>query len=170
MTAARPLVALVAALDRERAIGRDGALLWHDAEDQKHFRRVTMGSPVIMGRRTWDSLPERFRPLPGRRNIVLTRNDAWQAAGAERARSLDDAIAQVGDAARVFVIGGSEIYALALPRADELVLTEIDTTFDGADAHFPPFDRREWLKSSTEPHESPSGVRYAFVTYQRQRP
>lgn len=166
MTATRPLIALIAAIDRHRAIGRAGALLWNEPEDQKHFRRVTIGCPVIMGRKTWDSLPERFRPLPGRRNIVVTRNAAWQAAGAERAPSLDAALSLLQGAPRVFVIGGGELYALALPRADELVLTEIDAAFDGADAHFPAF--AGFTESSREAHVAGDGTRYAFVTYQRQ--
>jgi dihydrofolate reductase len=159
-------LALIAAVDRQRAIGRAGGLLWHESADQQHFRRVTMGCPVIMGRKTWDSLPERFRPLPGRRNVVVTRNAAWQAAGAERADSLDAALSLLDEAPRVFVIGGGELYAQALPRADELVLTEIDTAFDGADAHFPAF--ADFTESSRETHLAGDGTRYAFVTYQRQ--
>jgi dihydrofolate reductase len=169
MTAAHPLIVLIAAIDRHRAIGRGGALLWHEPDDQKHFRRVTIGCPVIMGRKTWDSLPERFRPLPGRRNVVVTRSLAWHAPGAERAASLDAALALVGDAERVFVIGGGELYAQAIARADELELTEIDTAFEGADAHFPPFDRHEWRETSRDARTAASGVRYAFVTYQRSR-
>jgi len=158
-------LALIAAVDRQRAIGRAGGLLWHESADQQHFRRVTMGCPVIMGRKTWDSLPERFRPLPGRRNVVVTRNAAWQAAGAESVASLDAALSLLQDAPRVFVIGGGELYALALPRADELVLTEIDVAFDGADAHFPAF--AGFTESSRETHLAGDGTRYAFVTYQR---
>lgn len=107
----RPAVSLIAAIARNGAIGRGNALLWNEPADQRHFRSVTMGCPVIMGRKTWDSLPPRFRPLPGRRNIVLTRDAAWQAAGAERAGSLDEALAHVADAHTVFVIGGGEVYA-----------------------------------------------------------
>jgi dihydrofolate reductase len=158
-------IALIAALDRRRAIGRGGELLWTEREDQAHFRRTTMGCPVIMGRRTWDSLPPRFRPLPGRRNIVLTRDAAWRAEGAERAGSFDEALALAAGATRVFVIGGAEMYALALPRADELVLTEIDAVFDGADVFFPPFDG--FAESSREARRAADGTRYAFVTYRR---
>lgn len=163
----RPGLVLVAALDRQRAIGRGGDLLWNEREDQVHFRRVTMGCPVIMGRRTWDSLPERFRPLPGRRNVVVTRNAHWQAAGAERAASLDAALAMVADAPRVCVIGGGELYALALPRAQELVLTEIDHEFDGADTHFPTFDRGAFREVAREDRVGGDGLRFAFVTYRR---
>jgi dihydrofolate reductase len=158
---------LIAALDRQHAIGRGGGLLWHESEDQKHFRRVTMGCPVIMGRKTWDSLPERFKPLPGRRNIVVTRQAPWQAAGAEPASSFDRALALAGRADKVFVIGGSELYALALPHADELVLTEIDTVFDDADAFFPAFDRNAFAETTREPQRTASGTRYDFVTYRR---
>jgi dihydrofolate reductase len=156
---------LVAALDRQRAIGRDGGLLWHEREDLAHLRRTTMGCPVVMGRKTWDSLPERFRPLPGRRNIVVTRNAAWQAAGAERAGSLDAALALAADAPRTCVIGGGELYALALPRADTLVLTEIDVAFDDADTFFPAF--QGFAEVAREPRTAADGTRFAFVTYQR---
>jgi dihydrofolate reductase len=158
---------LIAALDRQRAIGRDGGLLWQEREDQRHFRRVTMGCPVIMGRKTWDSLPARFRPLPGRCNIVVTRDVRWQAPGAEAAPSLDAALALVAGAEKVFVIGGGELYALALAHADEMMLTEIDTVFDGADTFFPDFDRPAFLETAREPRTAADGMRYAFVTYRR---
>lgn len=163
----RPVLAVIAALDRHRALGRGGALLWHEREDQRHFRAVTIGCPVIMGRRTWDSLPPKFRPLPGRRNIVVTRNAAWRADGAQAAPSLDAALALAADADKVFVIGGGELYALAVPRADELVLTEIDTAFDAADAFFPAFDRQTFAEVARDPCSAADGTRYAFVTYRR---
>lgn len=166
-SARRPRVALIAALDRHHAIGRGGGLLWHDSDDQKHFRRVTMGCPVIMGRKTWESLPARFRPLPGRHNIVVTRQATWQAAGAERAASFDQALQQVGDAGKVFVIGGGELYSAALPAADELVLTEIDSTFTDADTFFPVFDRTHFVEDAREARTAGDGTRYAFVTYRR---
>lgn len=162
----RPTLVLIAAVARNRAIGKDNALLWQEREDQRHFRRVTMGCPVIMGRRTWDSLPERFRPLPGRRNIVLTRSPQWRADGAEPAASLSDALARAATAARVFVIGGADLYAQALPRADELVLTEIDADLDG-DVFFPAFDRRDFVEISREAHAGADGTPYAFVHYRR---
>ena len=158
---------LIAALDRRHAIGRGGGLLWHVSEDQKNFCRVTMGCPVIMGRKTWDSLPERFRPLPGRRNIVVTRQAQWQAAGAEPAPSFERALALVAQADKVFVIGGGELYALALPVADELVLTEIDRAFDDADAHFPAYNRADFIETAREPRRAADGTDYAFVTYRR---
>ena len=165
-----PHLTPVAALDRAGAIGRSGGLLWHESEDQKHFRRVTMGAPVIMGRKTWDSLPERFRPLPGRRNIVVTRQVTWQASGAERAGSLDAALVLVGSAAQVFVIGGGELYAAALPRADTLLLTEIDATFEDADTFFPTLDRTPFIETARDARVAADGTRYAFVTYQQAQP
>ena len=166
-TARHPTLALIAALDRNSAIGRGGGLLWHESADQKNFRRVTMGCPVIMGRKTWDSLPERFRPLPGRRNIVVTRQVQWRATGAEPAPSFERALALVAQADKVFVIGGGELYALALPRADELVLTEIDRAFDDADVFFPALDRSAFIETAREPHRTADGTPYAFVTYRR---
>ena len=164
----RPAVSLIAAIARNGAIGRGDALLWNEPADQRHFRSVTMGCPVIMGRKTWDSLPPRFRPLPGRRNIVLTRDAAWQAAGAERAGSLDEALERTADAQKVYVIGGGDVYAQALPHADELVLTEIDADLEG-DTFFPAWDRSRFAVASREAHVGTGGVRYAFVTYRRVR-
>ncbi len=159
-------VAVIAAVARNGAIGRDNDLLWRDPQDMAHFRAVTMGCPVVMGRRTWDSLPARFRPLPGRRNVVVTRNAHWHADGAEAATSLDQALALLADAPKVFVIGGAQLYGLALPVADELVLTEIDAAFDG-DAHFPAFDRAAFDELAREPRTAADGTRFAFVTYRR---
>jgi dihydrofolate reductase len=119
-----------------------------------------------MGRKNWDSLPERFRPLPGRRNIVITRNAAWAAAGAEPVPSLPSALALLHGVARAYVIGGAEIYALALPLADELVLTEIDAELDG-DVFFPHWDRTHFSRTASEPHTGAGGVGYRFTTYRR---
>ena len=163
-------LALIAAVARNGVIGRGGALPWRLPEDLQHFRRVTMGAPVIMGRKTWDSLPERFRPLPGRRNIVVTRQADWRAAGAEAAPSFEAALALAGDAARAFVIGGAELYRAALPMADELVLTEIEHDFDG-DAVFPALDRSVFEERSREQHHAapPNDFHFSFVTYRRAR-
>ncbi len=158
-----PIVALIAAVARNGAIGRNNALLCRIAEDLRFFKRTTLGSPVVMGRKTWDSIG---RPLPGRRNVVVTRNPAWHAEGAEAAGSLDEALARLSDSPRVFVIGGAEIYAQALPLADELVLTEIDADFDG-DAFFPAWDRSAFLAEASEPRVSEDGHRYRWVTYRR---
>jgi dihydrofolate reductase len=159
-------VALVAAVARGGVIGRDGTVPWRLPEDMARFREMTMGHPVVMGRRTWDSLPKRFRPLPGRRNVVVTRNASWSAGGAERAGSLAEALELVAGADRVSVIGGGEIYEAALPRADELVLTEVDLSVDG-DTFFPDFDRFEFAEVEREPRVSEEGIRFAFVTYRR---
>jgi dihydrofolate reductase len=164
-----PDIALIAAIDRRRAIGRGGELLWHEREDQKHFRAVTMGCPVIMGRKTWDSLPEKFRPLPGRRNIVVTRDPSWRAASAEAAASLAAALTLTSGARKVFVIGGGELYKTALPVANELMLTEIDTEFEDADTFFPAFDDGGFKQAFREAHTATDGTRYAFVTYRRSR-
>lgn len=161
-------LSLVAAVARGGVIGRAGALPWRIPEDMERFRARTLGHPVVMGRRTWDSLPARFRPLPGRRNVVVTRNPAWQAEGAERAASLEDALSLLDGAPHVFVIGGAQLYAAALPLADELLLTEIDADVDG-DTFFPPFDRELFEEASREPHVSETGAPFAFVTYVRRR-
>ncbi len=163
-----PPLALIAAVARNGAIGRDNDLLFREPADQRHFRDTTMGCPVIMGRKTWDSLPPRFRPLPGRRNLVLSRDAAFQAAGAEVVAGLDDALAGTADAPRVFVIGGAQLYALALPRADELVLTEIDADLPG-DVFFPAWDRAQFVETSRHSAVSAQGVPFAFVSYLRQR-
>lgn len=164
----RPVVALIAAVASNGVIGRDNAMLWHLPEDMKFFRRITLGTPVIMGRKTWDSLPAAFRPLPRRRNIVVTRNPGWQAPGAEVAHSIEAALALATGEPRVSVIGGAQLYAAALPLADELVLTEIDRAFEG-DASFPPWPREAFDEISRETHraEAPNDFDYAFVTYRR---
>ncbi|MEO8155375.1 MAG: dihydrofolate reductase [Rhizobacter sp.] len=165
----RPALSLIVAVARNGVIGKDNALLWRLPEDLQFFKRTTLGYPVIMGRKTWDSVPARFRPLPGRTNVVVTRNPQWQAEGAHAAHSLDDALTQVGDAPKVFVIGGAQLYAAALPLASELVLTEIDRDFEG-DVTFPAWRRDQFTEVSREPHHAgePNDFDYAFVTYQRQ--
>jgi dihydrofolate reductase len=159
-------ISLVAAVADGGVIGRDNGIPWRISEDVARFREVTMGHPVVMGRRTWDSIPARFRPLPGRRNIVVTRNAKWYGDGAERAGSLEDALGLAGDASEVFVIGGAEIYAAALPFAHELLLTEIAAEFDG-DTLFPPIDPTVFEEVEREPHGSGDGPPFAFVRYVR---
>ena len=146
-------------------IGANNALPWHLPEDLAHFKRHTLGCPVLMGRKTWDSLPPKFRPLPGRLNLVITRQTDWQAQGAQAAASLPEAIAQCGDAPDAWVIGGAQIYAQALPLAHSVVVTEIDLRVDG-DA-FAPELAKEWRESSRETHVSARGLAYSFVNYQR---
>ena len=159
---------LIAAVARNGVIGRGGGLPWRLPEDMAHFRRVTTGCPVIMGRKTWESLPPKFRPLPGRRNIVATRQPGWRADGATVVADLDAAISAAGDAPRAFVIGGAELYAAALPRADRLLLTEIDASAEG-DAHFPAWERAGFIEESRERHRNagPDPVDFAFVSYRR---
>ena len=156
----------MAAVARGGVIGNDGSIPWRIPEDMRHFRELTTGHAVVMGRRTWDSLPDRFRPLPGRRNVVVTRNPDWSADGAERAGSLDEALALLDSAPQVYVIGGGQLYAEALPLADELLLTEIDADFDG-DTWFPGWDRAAFEETSRESHVSETGIAFAFVTYRR---
>ncbi|MFT4052401.1 MAG: dihydrofolate reductase [Microbacterium sp.] len=149
-------------------IGRSNTLPWHVPEDMAHFRAVTTGAPVIMGRLTWDSFPARFRPLPGRRNIVVTRSAEWAEAGAERAGSLDEALALVAEAPEAWVIGGGQLYREAIARADVLEVTELDLAVDG-DAFAP--DRSGWRVTHVEPAEgwalSRTGVPYRFLTLVR---
>ncbi len=159
-------LAVIAAVARNGAIGLAGTMPWQLKADLAHFRRTTMGCPVVMGRKTWDSLPAAFRPLPGRRNVVVTRSADWRADGAEAAASLDGALDRLREAERVFVIGGGELYAQALPRADEVVLTEIDADFD-ADTFLPAWDRAAFDEVSRERHDGDAPWPYAFVTYRR---
>ncbi|MFN0154769.1 MAG: dihydrofolate reductase [Gaiella sp.] len=161
-----PELVVIAAVAANGVIGRDGQLPWHLPEDLAHFRDATWGSPVVMGRRTWESLPERFRPLPGRRNIVVTRNEAWKAPGAERAGSLRQALDLLEGAPRVCVIGGVSLFAETIPLADELQLTELADQFAG-DVYFPTWPRGDFVETARDAHESADGSRFAFVTYRR---
>jgi dihydrofolate reductase len=161
-------LSVIAAVARNGGIGKGNALLWHESADQKRFRAVTMGCPVIMGRRTWESLPDRFRPLPGRRNIVVTRDRGWRADGAHPVDSFDAALVLADGAPKAFVIGGAQLFALALPRTDELVLTEIDADLE-ADTFFPAWDNSAFSRTSCEDHRSAQGIAYRFTTYQRNR-
>ena len=143
-------------------IGKDNRLPWHIPEDMAHFKQLTQGCPVVMGRKTWDSLPPRFRPLPGRTNIVVTRQADWQAEGAHRAGSLADALALCDAGKTVWIIGGAQIYAEALPLADCVEVTEIAQDFDG-DAYAPVLGP-EWVETAREHHVSTNGLRFSFVT------
>jgi dihydrofolate reductase len=161
----RPTLTLIAAVARNGVIGIDNRLPWHLPADLKHFKALTLGHTVVMGRKTWESLPASFRPLPGRRNIVVTRDGSYQAASATIAMSLPAAIA-AAENGEAFVIGGAELYAAALPLANRLQLTEIDATFEG-DAYFPAIDCHHWRETAREMHHDEAGFGYAFVTYQR---
>ena len=156
---------LIVAYARNRVIGRDNALPWKLPGDMAHFRRTTMGSPIIMGRKTWESLPG---PLPGRQSIVVSRDSAYAASGADVVTSLEQALAVVRMPWPAYCIGGGEIYRVALPRATTLHLTEIHREFAG-DVFFPEFERDAWRETRREEHhsEDPAVPSYAFVTYQR---
>ena len=162
---ARMTLALIAALDRNYAIGRDGAMPWHLPDDLKRFKALTLGKPVLMGRKTALAIG---RALPGRKNLVLTRGATAPYAEQQVVASLDAAI----DAAQgepLMVIGGGEVYALALPRATQLYLTWIDTVADGADAHFPRVDPAQWRETAREAHAADARHEFAFsfVDYAR---
>ncbi|MFT3719867.1 dihydrofolate reductase [Pseudorhodoferax sp.] len=144
-------------------IGKDNALPWRLPEDMAHFKAVTAGCPVLMGRRTWESLPPKFRPLPGRRNLVLTRQAGWQADGATRVATLDAAAAACAPDARIWVTGGAEVYALALLRASTAVITEIEADFDG-DTCAPALGPA-WREVARERHVGASGLAFSFVTW-----
>ncbi|MDR2614595.1 MAG: dihydrofolate reductase [Candidatus Accumulibacter sp.] len=159
------MLSLIAAVARNRVIGRDNRLLWHLPGDMRHFRETTRDRPVIMGRRTWESLPARFRPLPGRPNVVVSRNPDYAAPGAARAGSLIEAIEKAGSEDEIFVIGGAELYRQALPFAERLYLTEIAAEFPG-DALFPEIDARKWREVSRGPTLEETGLTYAFAVYE----
>lgn len=161
-----PEIIIIAAVARNRVIGKDNQLLWNIPEDMAHFKALTAGHPVIMGRKTWESLPARFRPLPDRDNIVVTRNPGYLAPGAAVAHSLEDALRKVGAGKTAFVIGGAELYRHALPLARRLELTEIDADIDG-DTRFPAFDRAAWRETRRETGAGANGLAYAFVAYAR---
>ena len=146
-------------------IGNNNAMPWHLPEDLAHFKKLTLGCPVIMGRKTWDSLPPKFRPLPGRTNVVITRQADWQAAGAQSAGSLTDALAICQPASNVWIIGGAQIYAQAEPLSQRVEVTEIAQHFSG-DAYAPELGP-DWLESAQEQHVSLSGLAFSFVTYLR---
>jgi dihydrofolate reductase len=155
---------LIYARARNGVIGKGGVLPWHLPEDLAHFKRLTLGCPVIMGRKTWESVPERFRPLPGRLNIVVTRQPGWTAKGASTASSLAQAVEIATGQPLVWVIGGAELFAQALPLADVAEITEIDADFEGD--VFAPKLGPEWQESAREKHTAASGIPYSLVTYQ----
>ena len=159
------ILSLIAAMDRNRLIGRDNTLPWRLPEDLRHFKATTLGKPVIMGRKTWESIG---RPLPGRRNIVVSRNPDYPLQGAERAASLDAALTLAEDTGtdEIFVIGGGDLYRQALPRARRLYLTEIDASHEG-DAWFPEIPPGEWREVAREEHRAADGLPFAFVRYER---
>ena len=161
----RPTLELVVAAARNGVIGRDNGLPWRLPADLAHFKRVTLGHPILMGRRTWDSIG---RPLPGRQNIVLTRDPGFRAVGATVVHSLAEARTAAAGADRLMVIGGAELYRAVLADADVLHLTEVDADIEG-DAHFPPWHREEWQEVSREAHPADQrhAYAYSFVTLRR---
>lgn len=158
------LISLIAAMDKQRLIGRENGLPWHLPADFKHFKEVTLGKPVIMGRKTFESIG---RPLPGRTNIVISRS-GFNAEGVISVDSIEAALESAGSAEEVMIIGGAMLYEQILPRADRMYLTMVDAVCDG-DAWFPAFDEAEWEIISDAPHPADEKNNYAFrvVTYQR---
>ena len=161
----RPRVSLIAALAKNRVIGIENRLPWRLPEDLAHFKALTLGHPILMGRKTFESLG---RPLPGRRNIVITRNADYQSAGCEIAMSIPEAIALCAEAEEIFFIGGAELYKQVFPLVDRLYLTEVQIEAQG-DAWFPEFDRTEFKEISRELHTGEKGdaLAFGFVVYDR---
>ena len=164
---------MIAAMGQNRVIGKDNDLVWSLPHDMKYFMETTKGHPIIMGRKNYESLPLKFRPLPGRTNIIVTRNHLYQDEKSEDCiivTSIEEALkaARQNDAGEIFIIGGGQIYELGLPHADKLYLTEIEGSFDG-DAFFPKFDKEEWVEVSRIHHPSDERHQYPFdfVIYQR---
>jgi dihydrofolate reductase len=162
-------VNLIFARAANGVIGRDGTLPWHLPEDMAYFKRMTAGCPVIMGRKTWDSIPGKFRPLPGRTNLVITRQVLWKENGAQPSSNMREALLfceQMSPTpAEVWIIGGAQIYAEALPLAQRAVITEIAQNFEG-DAFAPTFGPH-WRETSRESHVAANGLPYSFVTLEK---
>jgi dihydrofolate reductase len=156
---------LIFARARNGVIGHNNTLPWHLPEDLAHFKQTTLGQPVVMGRKTWESLPPKFRPLPGRTNIVVTRQADWQAEGAVVVHSIEEALQHCPSDAQVWVIGGAEVYAQAMHLATRAVVTEIDADFEG-DAFAPQFDSA-WQETQRSTHVAANGLRYSLVHWAR---
>lgn len=162
-----PTINIIVALASDGAIGRRGDLLYHVGADMRHFKAVTMGHPIIMGRKTFESLPN--GPLPGRRNVIVSRNAGYVVDGAEVVPSLESAVELCGDSDEVFIIGGAQIYSAALPLADRLILTRFDRTEPDADSFFPVIDESEWriVEAVQMAVDEKTGVGYGFETIER---
>lgn len=158
-----PLIQLVVAYADNRVIGRNNTLPWRLPSDLAHFKQITMGCPIIMGRNTWDSLG---RPLPGRPNLVISRNPDLQPAGATVYASLDKALAACHDSNRVCIIGGQQLFDIGLQIADEIVATEIHAEIEG-DTFFPPLKANTWQEKSRQPQTPENGLAFDFVVYQK---
>jgi len=157
---------LIYARSRNNVIGVNGDLPWHLPEDLAHFKRTTLGQPVIMGRVTWESIPHKFRPLPGRTNVVVSRKASFSAPGAQVVSSLQAAMELFSADDVVWLIGGAQLYAQAMPLAKQLVITEIDADYEG-DAFAPAVDAGEWKETQRTTHTSAQGLGYSLVTLQR---
>ena len=156
---------LIYARARNNVIGKDGDLPWHLPEDLAHFKRTTLGQPVVMGRVTWESIPDKFRPLPGRRNVIVSRQANYLAPGATVVHSLQAALASFAQEEVVWLIGGAQLYAQGLPLASQVVVTEIDAEFEG-DAHAPVLSN-DWHEVNRTSHTSAQGLNYSLVTLER---
>lgn len=157
-------ITLIAAVAENGCIGVDNDMPWHIPEDFAFFKQYTLGKPVIMGRKTWESLPK--KPLPGRRNIVITRQPDYRAEGAELADSIQTALQLCAGEAEMMIMGGAQIYAEAMPLATDLRITEVKLNVAG-DAFFPPIAPEQWRQAGREAHQSAKGIGYAFVHYLR---
>ena len=159
----QPAISMIVARSRNHVIGRDNQMPWKISADLQFFKRVTMGHPVIMGRKTWESIG---RPLPGRRNIVVSRNANYELAGAELAGSLDEALNQLSEAPRVFVIGGEQLFTQAFQKADRLFITEIDLDIEDGDTFFEVPNTSEWKEVERTPGFE-NDIHFNFVTLER---
>ena len=160
----QPAISMIVARSRNHVIGRDNQMPWKISADLQFFKRVTMGHPVVMGRKTWESIG---RPLPGRRNLVVSRNPQLQLTGAEVAGSLDEALDRLRESPRVFVIGGEQLFKQAFDKADRLYITEIDMDVDGGDTFFEVPDKASW-KETERSSGSEGDITFHFVTLERQ--
>jgi dihydrofolate reductase len=159
----QPAISMIVARSRNHVIGRDNQMPWKISADLQFFKRVTMGHPVIMGRKTWESIG---RPLPGRRNIVVSRNADYQPTGGELVGSLDEALKSLSDFERVFVIGGEQLFTQAFPKADRLYITEIDLDIDGGDTFFEVPNASDWKEVERTPG-SEGDITFSFITLER---
>ena len=160
----QPAISMIVARSRNHVIGRDNQMPWKISADLQFFKRVTMGHPVVMGRKTWESIG---RPLPGRRNIVVSRNAQLQLTGAEVASSLDEALDRLSESSRVFVIGGEQLFKQAFGKADRLYITEIEMDVEGGDTFFEVPDQASWKEIERTPG-SEGNITFHFVTLERQ--
>ena len=159
----QPAISMIVARSRNHVIGRDNQMPWKISADLQFFKRVTMGHPVIMGRKTWESIG---RPLPGRRNIIVSRNAAYEANGGELVRSLDEALNRLSEFPRVFVIGGEQLFMQAFPKADRLYITEIDMDVEGGDTFFEIPNEADWKELERTPG-SEGDITFSFITLER---